>query len=329
MSPSPLNTQTNRGSGAVVACVDRSPDARNVANAAAELASTLALPLVLFHVVETTTGQTQRPDPIEWKLRRQQAYNCLSQMRGRLALDSEAITIEVVEAELVRAIGDRGAAPGTILVIGANGSEEHPILRDRTAQQVLHASVAPVLVVPKGKSISESAFRRILVPIDGSHFSDIALETASQLAKKSGAELLLAHVVPEAGLTSLGPPKTDDVELLLRLNQRNEAAGSDLLEQTARRVASQGLKVRSVCRKGDARPTLLREIYEERPSLVILSARGQGGRNCLDLPIGSTASYLLDHLAVPTMLIPASIGKTERRVIPAPDYRMHAPTYAA
>ena len=53
----------------------------------------------------------QRPDPLEWNLRRQQARTYLVQLRGSLAMDLKSITVEVAEGERVQAISDRGAAP--------------------------------------------------------------------------------------------------------------------------------------------------------------------------------------------------------------------------
>ena len=148
-------------------------------------------------------------------------------------------------------------------------------------------------------------------------------------ARKTDAELLLAHVVPDAGLMAIGPPETADLELRMRLDRRNQLIASDFLEQVSRKLAQQGLKVRSICLKGETRSTLQQAIAEVEPSLVVLSARGQGGQPCLDLPIGSTASYLLDHLAGPTMFVPATMKSNERPLVSVSDYSMPVSNHAA
>jgi nucleotide-binding universal stress UspA family protein len=327
MQVSSLSLQSTKNSRRVIACVDLSAHARVVAQAAASLALALDLPLTLFHVIELAGGQ--RPDPFEWNLRRQQARNQLARLRSGLPLESKSISIEVAEGEPVHAICDRGAAPGSIVVLGVNEPGGHLFFRGRTAQPVLESGVAPVLLVPKGLAPAGPSFARILVPLDGSHFSEAALAEATRLARKTGAELLLTHVVAEAGMMAFGLPESVDLELRLKLDRHNQSVASDFLEQATRRVAQQGLKVRCMCLKGEPRSTLQQAIADAKPSLVILSARGQGGRLGLDLAIGSTASYLLDHLVGPTMIIPAASASSDRPVVPAPEYRMTSPNHAA
>lgn len=329
MKVSSLSLQSARNSRQVIACVDRAPDARNIVNTAASLALALDLPLTLYHVIEPAEGPGQRPDPLEWNLRRQQARSYLAQLHRSLPRDLKSVSVEVAEGGRVQSISERGAASGSLLVMGVNGEGENLLFRERTAQRVVAAGVGPVLLVPKGRALSELSLRRILVPLDGSHFSEAALAEATKLARKTGAELLLAHVVPEAGLMAYGPPESADLELRVRLDQRNQVIASDFLEQTSRRMAQQGLKVRSICLTGETRSTLQQAIVEADPSLVVLSARGQGGRHCLDLPIGSTASYLLEHIVGPTMLVPAKAPRTGHPILPAPELRISAFTHAA
>lgn len=329
MKPSALPAKSASHSREVVACVDRSAQAYDIANAAAGLALAFDSPLTLFHVIEPAGGPDHRTDPIEWDLCRKQARSFLSKLRGKLPVGSIAVTEEVVEGERVQAITERGALPGTILVMGAGGEDSRLFFRGRPTQQVLEAAVGPVLIVPARSAIGNFAFERILVPLDGSHLSEAALAEASVLARQTGAELVLAHVVPDAGLMALGPPESSDLELRVRLDRRNERVASDFLEQATRRIAQQGLKVRSICLRGETRTTLQQAIIEANPSLVVLSARGRGWDSCRDIRIGSTASYLLDHLSGPTLVVPASSPRIKRPISSAPERYTHAPNFAA
>ena len=329
MTVSAVSLYPARNITAVIACVDQSAHARNVANVAASLASVLDLPLTLYHVIEPVAEPGTRQDPLEWNLRRQQARQHLARLREALPVALSKVQEAVGEGERVQAICDKAAVTGSVLVIGASGESDHLMFRGRTAQQVLEAGVAPVLMVPKGLAVPDNPFSRILVPLDGSSFSESALVEAIRLAGRTGAELLLAHVVSDAGLMAFGLPEADDLALRLRLNERNRTAACKFLERTSRRIADQGLKVRSKCLKGDTRSSLQQTIAEEQPGLVILSARGLGGQYCRDLPVGSTASYLVDHLVQPVMLVPATMAGGERPSIPAPPLRQPAPNYAA
>lgn len=311
--PSPaISLRSASKSASVIACVDNSIYARNVACVGASLAEALDLPLTLLHVVEPGGEPAGRPDPIDWGLRRHQARRLLARLSENLPLPAGKVRLEVAEGERVRTICDHAVEPCSILVIGAIGQGELQQRCGRTAQQVLEEGTGPVLLVPNGQSLPRDPFSRILVPLDGSSYAEAALAEAARLAHKTGAELLLTHVVPEAGLALFGPPETVDIELRRQVDRRNELMASNFLERTGRRFADLGIKVRSLCFKGDTRSTLLRAIAQEKPSLVIIASRGQGGKQCHDLSLGGTASYLLAHLAGPMMVVRPAVGRAER-----------------
>ena len=329
MSSPAISLQSSSNSVSVIACIDASAHARNVASVAASLAEALDLSLTLLHVVEPGSDPGGRPDPFEWGLRRQQARRLLARLSENLPLPAERVRLEVAEGERVQTICDHAAMPGSILVMGATGHGERQPCRSHTAQQVLEAGAGPVLLVPTGQDVPRNPFGRIMVPLDGSSYAEAALAEATRLARKSSAELLLAHVVPDAGLILFGPPEIADLELRLQLDQRNEQAACNFLERTRRRTADLGIKVRSLCLKGDTRSTLLRAIAQEKPGLVILASRGQGGKHCHDLALGGTAAYLLAHLAGPMMLVRPAANRADQRLRPAIQTRHPASAFAA
>jgi nucleotide-binding universal stress UspA family protein len=327
MSAEPVSLRHATGRCSIIACVDDSADAPGVAAVAASLAGLLDLPLTLFHVIEPPGEAQHRPDPLDWSLRRQQARRHLARLRE--TLPAGEVEMEVTQGERVQTICERVAGTRSVVVIGASGNRDRLFFGDRTGQRVLEAGAGPVLLVPKGHAVSNRPFGRIMVPLDGSAFAESALVEAIRLAHKTGAELLLTHVVPNATLTAFGPPETADADLRLLLDRRNELAACAFLERTSRRITDQGLKVRSRCLKGDTRTTLQNAIAAEEPGLVILTSRGQGGRQCRDLSVGSTASYLLDHLARPMLLVPTGMSDIARPVGPASELRQPTSSYAA
>jgi nucleotide-binding universal stress UspA family protein len=321
MKSFPFSPASFSQTGSVIACVDRVPHASNIARSAAFLAALLDRPLTLYHVIETGAEPWVRHDPIEWNLQRHQANDFLKQLVGKLDLPHDEVTIEVGEGDRTRSICGIASERNAILVMGASTGDEHLLFSDHTEQHVLESGVGSVLLVPKGQQVSNTAIGRIVVPLDGSCFSEAALAEATRLAARTGAEMVLAHVVPEADLVSYGPLESSDIELRGMLNRRNENAATHFLERTQRRILDQGLKVRAKFLKGDTRSSLQRAIEEEEPALVVLSARGQGWHRCRDLAIGSTARYLLDHLDGPTLVVPAVSRLAERPVMPTPDLR--------
>ena len=312
--PSPHNFDV---SAPVIGCVDGSSRSREVALVAAHYAASVDRPLILYHVIEHFGDPAELPDPIEWKLRRQAAFLELGRLRDSWPEQSGEVVLEFNEGDWLTALADRVGETDALLVIGAPGSDEAATTAGRVAMLVAHAAPASLLLVPAGYAPNIGARPRIAVPIDGSNFAEMALAEAMRLARQLGAELLLIHVVPEAGMTDFGPPAIHDLELRVRLDRRNEQAAIYFLETTRRRLIDQGYMVRSLCLKGDTRTALLRALSEEAPDLVIMSAKGQGGKRCNDLSIGGTASYLLDHLNGLIMLVrPSHDAMARRQPIP-------------
>src|SRR5690606_8298805 len=142
------------------------------------------------------------------------------------------------------------------------------------------------------------------------------LPLAQRLAATSGAELIVAHIVPVPELTETAPLEVEDVALRERLAERNERVARPYVERVLRRAAEKGLKVRGLVRRGDdVRTSLLNLIADEDIDLVVLSARGQGRNRPSDLPYGDVAAYLMTHSPAP-MLIARLAGRAAREADP-------------
>ena len=259
-------------------------------------------------------------------MRRRQARRYLERLAAELRAPGE-LAYDIAEGERIHEIARRGHAPGATLVLGTSGESRGPACGRRTAQQALEFGVERVILVPKA-SIS-APLETILVPLDGSGCCETALIEASRLAEQTGASLLLAHVVPPSGPTLFGPPEPADVRLREELDKRNQDSACQFLERKRRQLADRGLEVRSLCLKGDPRSELAQLITEERPGLVVMSTRGQGGRHCGDLSVGSTASYLLAHTDGPMLLLQPADGKVKRHPVPWSESHVLGPTLAA
>ncbi|HTO72564.1 MAG TPA: universal stress protein [Gemmatimonadales bacterium] len=142
---------------------------------------------------------------------------------------------------------------------------------------------------------------RILVPLDGSPFSEQALDPAVEIARRSGAELRLVrvHIPYVSGL------EVADVDL--RADQ--EAALSELasIEKTAERItATLGRPVIGELLQGEVATTIAGRADEWSADLVIMTthARGPAARFWL----GSIADRLLRTLTRPLLLIPPRAG---------------------
>lgn len=327
MTASPVHSSgsdsvQSQARASVIACVDDTRSALAVVRAAADFAQSFERPLILLHVLDHEAGNGRVPDPFEWNMRRLEVYREMDRLRSGLPDLQEEVRFELSEGDWITALADRDSASAALLVVG--GAQTKATLRamSGTARQLVENYPGSVLLVPRDYSPRDAGPNRIAVPIDGSNYAEAALVEAVRLARRHRAELLLIHAVPDAGLADFGPPMMTDLELRLAVDQRNERLACAFLESTRRRLLDQGLVVRSLCLKGEARTALLHALEAEACDLVVLSPKGQGGRRCNDLSVGSTASYLLDHLGGPILLVKSDKLPEQRRVPIVPKERM-------
>lgn len=288
----------------IVACVGAGAPASMVILHAATLAKALGVPLMLLRVFETRSVGDVRLDPVDWEIRRREAYarvEALVEDYRYLCADIEAEVVEGQAAEQISLWAQQH--PADLTVLGTHG-EWRPGgwgLGD-TAREVVERAAGSLLLVPcSAQDVSVAGYRRLLVPIDGSCRAESVLPFVMRLAKAQGAELLLAHVVPSSALTEVGPPESEDIELCERLAQRNERVARQYLEQLQRRAGENGVTVRARVLHEDVRGSLARLAADEAVDIVVLSAQGCSGR--VDVPYGSVTSFLMTHTRQPLLIM--------------------------
>jgi nucleotide-binding universal stress UspA family protein len=219
----------------------------------------------------------------------------------------EGITAEVAEGqtakEICRYARERSAE---LIVLGTHGerqADRHSI--GGTAREVLERAAGAVLLVPVSTAFAHTPnYRQILVPLDGSSWSESVLPLALRLTHALGAELFLVYVVPVPELIETDPLEADDLELRERVIERNERVARSYLDRIRSQAAEQGLRVRVQTLRGDdVRSGLTKFVESERIDLVVLSARGHGGARVSDVPYGNVAGYLITHSPVPILIV--------------------------
>src|SRR5512147_1240951 len=165
----------------VIACIDQSKHVRKVISHAFAIANALRMPVTLLRVLDTPPGEVSRPDPVEWDIRRQESRNALKRLAEAHPDGLEGITAEVAEGqtakEICRYARERSAE---LIVLGSHGerqAEGHSI--GGTAREVLERAAGAVLLVPVSAALAHTPhYRKILVPLDGSSWSESVLPLA-------------------------------------------------------------------------------------------------------------------------------------------------------
>lgn len=143
-----------------------------------------------------------------------------------------------------------------------------------------------------------SAFRSILVPLDGSSFAEQALPLASRIAQRidSKLRLTLVHGLPSAPIDPAAAKLFTSIELATRKSERS------YLRAIQARLRDGGTRLASaVTLTGKAGPALAQYVREMGIDLVVMSTHGRGGIRRAWL--GSVADYLIRNLEVPVLLV--------------------------
>lgn len=162
----------------IIAALDSSPTARDVVRAAAAVAPLFAAGVEAVHVRENGTDTP----------------------RG--AADTAGLPLRILSGAVVDALAEVSRSPGVrALVIGARrgGAAGWERPAGRTALEVISRSDVPMIVVPPGLPAGYG-LRRLLVPLDATHGSAVAVREVIEMACNGAIEVVLLHVFDEASL---------------------------------------------------------------------------------------------------------------------------------
>ena len=111
-------------------------------------------------------------------------------------------------------------------------------------------------------------YKTILVPLDGSATSEMALPIASALARSLAARLVLTEAVRDGGRNGPGAAASDTRGV-------DEAAA--YLTSLAARLTDEGLEVATATPYGSAAHGILDEIDTQGADLVVMTTHGRSG----------------------------------------------------
>lgn len=142
-------------------------------------------------------------------------------------------------------------------------------------------------------------YQKILVPIDGSGWSQRAIPHAVDLARLHQAELVLLHVFV--------PPAPEFVPELALAGQQDQfdklrQQAKDYVASLVRELQTENVNVTGEVLEGFDVPGLIADFArQEHIDLIVMSTHGRSG--IARLIFGSVAKGVIDHCKVPTLLI--------------------------
>jgi len=236
--------------------------------------------IVLVHVI-----RAEERFPVKGRQARQMLASLAAELSGRM---EEAVRIAQAQGLKAKVRVETGlpwrrilqAADEEQVSLIVSGRERKSgldeILFGSTTDRLVRYGRLPVYI-PKcpevygGGVSSENApcrdpFRRVLFPVDWSECSQAALEALRRLKASAVGEIVVVHVMDEKAMSLQPDEKFREFE---RLDRRK-------LEDTERRLRSEGFAVRTRLAVGNPRAALLPIAREEDVSLVFMGTHGKG-----------------------------------------------------
>lgn len=241
------------------------------------------------------------------------ARQVAEQASNRAALEGVPASAKVVPGDAAAALIEI-SEKASLVVVGMRGGSGIPERLLGTVSSALPAHAkCPTVLVPRPRALSEDGggeqaaedtqpaidlppVKRVVVGVDGSVTSQVALRVAMREAKAWGAELVVVGGVPIAsgsGLLAWLPAAIDRHQIVADVRSGIER----LVAQACDEIP--GVVPEVVVVDGTGAELLTR--FSKTADLLVVGSRGRGG--FAGLLLGSTSQAVLHHSACPVLVI--------------------------
>lgn len=296
------------GPGPILVPLDGSELAERAVPVAADLARRAGAELRLVHVhvpIPTEPIYVEGLPVIDEQLHplrrvHEQAYLDQVLQKAAVGIPAAAVILEGRVADAITAYARTSGAALVVTTTHGRGGLERAWVGSVT-EELMRASPVPLLVIRP--TPVRAAFRRILVPLDGSALAESVLEHAARLARLDpDGELVLVEVVqpvtaavwaPEAAVVASWPSAD--------LVRRDEEQAREYLRAVGRRLEAEGLRVQTRVEVAANVASAILEVARAEPAdVVALATHGRSG--LVRLALGSIADKVVRGSSTPVLL---------------------------
>lgn len=264
-----------------------------------------------LHVVNVSQRGEEEKDSFPVPLETLAEWANVSGDTGARPLDVENLTVVqerlegAVPAESILAYAEDEEMD--LIVMGTHGRRGvRRMLLGSVTEEVVRKAPCPVFTVrSEADSTPQRRVRRVLVPVDFSEGSEVAIMHAKEIAQTYGAEIDLLHVIEETVYPSaygIEPTYFPSQDVLDRVEKRLGAIAREEI----------GYEHVTVSATVGYAPTMILDYVEERDvDLVVIATHGRTG---LDrMLMGSVAERVIRQAPTPVFVV-----KPERRLLVPP-----------
>lgn len=139
-------------------------------------------------------------------------------------------------------------------------------------------------------------FKKILVPIDGSARANAAVEYAMGIARLSGAEITLCHVIPSF-------PYGDQLGGAYQqvIHKELQAKGEDAVKKILDNFLPAGVSLGTKILWGNPAQQICAECKEGHYDLIVMGRRGLDEN--MDYVMGSVSNRVVRHASCPVLIV--------------------------
>ena len=153
-------------------------------------------------------------------------------------------------------------------------------------------------------------FKKILVPVDFTEYSDQAISYAEMLAKTFHAEILLFHVIEQFTYSV-----SDTIQVMDHYTTLKEIA-QQMLDTKKKQLGKKGLVVKTLVLKGNPALEIVKYSENKRMDLIVMGSHGRTGIQ--HLVLGSVAERVVRMASCPVLTVkgkkrPGAKGRKARR----------------
>ncbi|AMX02552.1 universal stress protein [Microbulbifer thermotolerans] len=256
--------------------LDGSSTAEEAVAHAVTLANTSGAEIHLLHVQRSHTGEPS-VDPVDWRLRRAELRSYLNRLAERLTRRDIPVTVSVVEGRPAEQIVEYCEEMQIDLIVftafGKGGVSRFAF--GSTAQKVFSGSGRSFMVVRPGETPADpekTAYRRVLVSMDGSPRSEwVACQVASMMRGQE-VELILLQVIAVPDMPRRMPITQEERATREKFVECNRRAARAYLDEVARQLQN-GITVRPLLVVAqNVAERINATAIEERVDLIAMSA---------------------------------------------------------
>ncbi|NML59578.1 universal stress protein [Massilia sp. RP-1-19] len=142
-------------------------------------------------------------------------------------------------------------------------------------------------------------FKHILLPTDGSDSSDVAIQSAVQLARETGATITGLHVVPPFHTFTYRADMLEDTEE--QYDKESEVQARKVLMKIEQQAQAGGVPFDTVViRSDDVYDAIIATANHRHCDLIAMASHGRRGMR--GLLLGSVTQKVLTHSELPVLV---------------------------